>query len=36
MIEAQDLVGVVSFLCSSDFAFATGQTIVTDGGQVRA
>lgn len=35
VIEPQDLVGVVSFLCSSDSAFVTGQTIVTDGGQVR-
>jgi NAD(P)-dependent dehydrogenase (short-subunit alcohol dehydrogenase family) len=35
MIEPQDLVGVVSFLCSSDSAFVTGQTIVADGGQVR-
>lgn len=36
MIEPQDLVGVVSFLCSSDSTFVTGQTIVVDGGQVRA
>jgi 3-oxoacyl-[acyl-carrier protein] reductase/(S)-1-phenylethanol dehydrogenase len=35
VIEPQDLVGVVSFLCSSDSAFVTGQTIVADGGQVR-
>lgn len=35
VIEPQDLVGVVSFLCSADSAFVTGQTIVTDGGQVR-
>lgn len=35
MIEPQDLVGVVSFLCSSDSAFVTGQTIAADGGQVR-
>jgi NAD(P)-dependent dehydrogenase (short-subunit alcohol dehydrogenase family) len=34
-IEPQDLVGVVSFLCSSDSAFVTGQTIAADGGQVR-
>jgi NAD(P)-dependent dehydrogenase (short-subunit alcohol dehydrogenase family) len=32
MMEPQDLVGVVSFLCSSDAAFVTGQTIVADGG----
>lgn len=35
VIEPQDLVGVLSFLCSSDSAFVTGQTIVADGGQVR-
>lgn len=35
IIEPHDLVGVVSFLCSSDSAFVTGQTIVADGGQVR-
>lgn len=35
MIEPQDLVGVVSFLCSVDSAFVTGQTIVADGGQAR-
>lgn len=35
VIEPQDLVGVVSFLCSSDSAFVSGQTIVADGGQVR-
>lgn len=35
MIEPQDLVGVVSFLCSKDSGFVTGQTIATDGGQVR-
>jgi NAD(P)-dependent dehydrogenase (short-subunit alcohol dehydrogenase family) len=35
IIEPRDLVGVVSFLCSSDSAFVTGQTIVADGGQVR-
>ena len=35
VIEPQDLVGVVSFLCSADSAFVTGQTIATDGGQVR-
>lgn len=35
VIEPQDLVGVVSFLCSPDSAFVTGQTIVADGGQVR-
>ena len=35
VIEPKDLVGVVSFLCSDDSAFVTGQTIVADGGQVR-
>ena len=35
VIEPQDLVGVVSFLCSPDSAFVTGQTIAADGGQVR-
>lgn len=35
VIEPEDLVGVVSFLCSKDSAFVTGQTIATDGGQVR-
>lgn len=35
VIEPTDLVGVVSFLCSPDSAFVTGQTIVADGGQVR-
>lgn len=35
VIEPRDLVGVVSFLCSTDSAFVTGQTIVADGGQVR-
>jgi 3-oxoacyl-[acyl-carrier protein] reductase/(S)-1-phenylethanol dehydrogenase len=35
IIEPEDLVGVASFLCSSDSAFVTGQTIVADGGQVR-
>jgi len=35
MIQPEDLVGVVSFLCSQDSAFITGQTIATDGGQVR-
>lgn len=34
-IEPSDLVGVVSFLCSPDSAFVTGQTIVADGGQAR-
>jgi len=28
VIEPQDFVGVISFLCSSDSAFVTGQTIV--------
>jgi NAD(P)-dependent dehydrogenase (short-subunit alcohol dehydrogenase family) len=35
VIEPEDLVGVVSFLCSKDSAFVTGQTIAADGGQVR-
>ncbi len=34
-IEPQDLAGVVSFLCSADSSFVTGQTIAADGGQVR-
>jgi 3-oxoacyl-[acyl-carrier protein] reductase/(S)-1-phenylethanol dehydrogenase len=34
-IEPTDLVGVVSFLCSRDSSFVTGQTIAVDGGQVR-
>lgn len=34
-LEPSDLVGVVSFLCSPDSAFVTGQTIVADGGQAR-
>ena len=34
-IEPTDLVGVVSFLCSADSAFVTGQTIIADGGQAR-
>jgi NAD(P)-dependent dehydrogenase (short-subunit alcohol dehydrogenase family) len=35
LIEPNDLVGIVSFLCSSDSNFVTGQTIAVDGGQVR-
>lgn len=35
VIEPEDLVGVVSFLCSKDSAFVTGQTIAADGGQIR-
>ena len=35
MIEPQDIVGAVSFLCSTDSGFVTGQTIAADGGQVR-
>jgi NAD(P)-dependent dehydrogenase (short-subunit alcohol dehydrogenase family) len=35
VIEPGDLVGVVSFLCSADSAFVTGQTIAADGGQIR-
>lgn len=35
VIQPEDLVGVVSFLCSKDSAFVTGQTIAADGGQIR-
>ena len=35
VIEPEDLAGVVSFLCSKDSAFITGQTIAADGGQIR-
>jgi len=35
VIEPSDIVGVVSFLCSQDSAFVTGQTIAADGGNVR-
>lgn len=35
VVEPKDLVGVVSFLCSADSGFVTGQTIAADGGQVR-
>lgn len=35
VIEPSDIVGVVSFLCSPDSSFVTGQTIAADGGQVR-
>ncbi len=35
VIEPSDIVGVVSFLCSKDSSFVTGQTIVADGGNVR-
>ena len=35
VIEPSDLAGVVSFLCSPDSGFVTGQTIAADGGQVR-
>lgn len=35
IIEPKDLVGIVSFLCSSDSGFVTGQTIAADGGKVR-
>jgi 3-oxoacyl-[acyl-carrier protein] reductase/(S)-1-phenylethanol dehydrogenase len=31
----EDLVGIISFLCSKDADFITGQTIVVDGGLVR-
>ena len=33
--EPEDLVGVVSFLCSKDSSFVTGQTIAVDGGLIR-
>lgn len=35
VIEPADLAGVVSFLCSSDSGFVTGQTLAADGGQIR-
>lgn len=35
VIQPTDLTGVVSFLCSADSGFVTGQTIVADGGQIR-
>ena len=35
VIEPSDLAGVVSFLCSPDSGFVTGQTSAADGGQVR-
>jgi NAD(P)-dependent dehydrogenase (short-subunit alcohol dehydrogenase family) len=35
VIQPEDIVGVVSFLCSSDSSFVTGQTIAADGGQIR-
>ncbi|OBZ95882.1 acetoacetyl-CoA reductase [Pararhizobium polonicum] len=35
VIEPSDIVGVVSFLCSADSAFVTGQTIAADGGNIR-
>ena len=31
-----DLAGVVAFLCSEEAGFITGQTLVVDGGLVRA
>jgi NAD(P)-dependent dehydrogenase (short-subunit alcohol dehydrogenase family) len=31
---AEDLVGTLTFLCSADSDFMTGQTIMVDGGQV--
>ena len=34
--EPKDLVGALSFLCSDDAAFITGQTLMVDGGMVRA
>ena len=34
--EPADLVGAVSFFCSDDAAFITGQTLMVDGGMVRA
>jgi NAD(P)-dependent dehydrogenase (short-subunit alcohol dehydrogenase family) len=33
--EPEDLVGTLSFLCSDDAAFVTGQTLSVDGGFVR-
>ena len=30
--ETEDLVGIIIFLCSSDSAFMTGQTMLVDGG----
>ncbi len=33
--EPGDLVGAVSFFCSNDAAFITGQTLMVDGGMVR-
>lgn len=35
VIEPSDIVGVISFLCSKDSSFVTGQTIAADGGNVR-
>jgi NAD(P)-dependent dehydrogenase (short-subunit alcohol dehydrogenase family) len=35
VIQPDDLAGVVSFLCSTDSGFVTGQTLAADGGQVR-
>jgi len=35
VIQPDDLAGVVSFLCSRDSAFVTGQTLAADGGQIR-
>ena len=34
--EPQDLVGAMSFFCSDDAAFVTGQVLMVDGGMVRA
>ena len=34
--EPTDLVGSVSFFCSDDAAFITGQVLMVDGGMVRA
>ena len=34
--QPEDLVGAVSFLTSEDAGFVTGQTLVVDGGLVRA
>jgi NAD(P)-dependent dehydrogenase (short-subunit alcohol dehydrogenase family) len=31
----EDLVGIISFLCSDEAGFMTGQTIYVDGGKVR-
>jgi enoyl-[acyl-carrier protein] reductase III len=32
LVEADDIAGVVSFLCSADAAMVCGQTLIVDGG----